>query len=158
MRKPLIEKLYAHLSWADDLTLESLRAAAELPAQALGLYAHVVAAELVWLGRLEGETASLPVWPRWSVAECAGHSARAQEGFVALLARTSEEDLGRNVHYANSAGQEFDTPIGEILVHVALHGSYHRGQIALLLREAGEQPAATDYIAYVRGVAAATRR
>ncbi len=158
MRKPLIEKLYAHVTWADDRTLEALRAAEDLPAKALELYAHVVAAELVWLARLEERVAEVPVWPRWSVAECAGHAARAQEGFAEVLAALAEADLDHPVHYANSAGQEFDTPVGEILVHVALHGSYHRGQVALLLREAGEEPAATDYIAYVRGVAAATRR
>jgi uncharacterized damage-inducible protein DinB len=40
---------------------------------------------------------------------------------------------------------------------VALHGAYHRGQIAQLLRQNGAQPAATDYIGFVRGVPAATR-
>ena len=38
-----------------------------------------------------------------------------------------------------------------------LHGAYHRGQIALLLREGGAEPAPTDYIAFVRGAPAATR-
>jgi uncharacterized damage-inducible protein DinB len=40
---------------------------------------------------------------------------------------------------------------------VALHGSYHRGQIALLVRAGGSTPAPTDYIAFIRGAPAATR-
>jgi hypothetical protein len=38
---------------------------------------------------------------------------------------------------------------------VVLHGQYHRGKVNLLLRQEGEQPAPTDYIAFVRGVPAA---
>jgi len=37
-----------------------------------------------------------------------------------------------------------------ILSHVIIHGGYHRGQIAILLRQAGSDPAVTDFIAYVR--------
>lgn len=36
------------------------------------------------------------------------------------------------------------------LAHVVLHGSYHRGQIALLTRAGGGTPAATDYILFIR--------
>jgi uncharacterized damage-inducible protein DinB len=61
------------------------------------------------------------------------------------------------VHYRNSAGDEFDNAIEDILVHVAMHGSYHRGQITMLVRDAGAEPQPTDYIAFVRGAAAATR-
>jgi uncharacterized damage-inducible protein DinB len=42
-------------------------------------------------------------------------------------------------------------------VHVAMHGSYHRGQITMLVRDAGAEPQPTDYIAFVRGAPAATR-
>jgi uncharacterized damage-inducible protein DinB len=48
--------------------------------------------------------------------------------------------------------------VDDILLHVALHGSYHRGQVALLVREAANKPAPTDYIGFVRGVPAATRQ
>jgi uncharacterized damage-inducible protein DinB len=40
---------------------------------------------------------------------------------------------------------------------VALHGAYHRGQIAAALRGAGAVPEPTDFIAFARGSAAATR-
>jgi uncharacterized damage-inducible protein DinB len=45
-----------------------------------------------------------------------------------------------------------------MLTHVAMHGSYHRGQIAAALRAGGDIPSPTDYIAFVRGAPAATRR
>jgi uncharacterized damage-inducible protein DinB len=45
---------------------------------------------------------------------------------------------------------EFQTPIKDLLMHVALHGSYHRGQIAQALRLAGGEPVNTDFITFVR--------
>ena len=54
-----------------------------------------------------------------------------------------------------SAGQAFRSTLEDILLHVALHGAYHRGQLAMLVRDGHGEPAPTDYIAFVRGVAAA---
>ena len=40
--------------------------------------------------------------------------------------------------------------MADILSHVVLHASYHRGQIASAMREAGGTPAYTDFIHAVR--------
>lgn len=41
--------------------------------------------------------------------------------------------------------------VRDVLLHVALHGSYHRGQLAWLARTAGAVPTATDFIVFSRG-------
>jgi len=64
-------------------------------------------------------------------------------------------DLAREIQYRNSAGQEFRSTLEDILLHVALHGSYHRGQVSLIVRGGGGEPVATDYNAFIRGVPAA---
>jgi uncharacterized damage-inducible protein DinB len=66
-----------------------------------------------------------------------------------------EAALERQVHYSNTAGAEFDSRIGDIMMHVLLHCAYHRGQVALLLRTAGAEPEPTDFIAFCRGAPAA---
>jgi uncharacterized damage-inducible protein DinB len=73
------------------------------------------------------------------------------------LSSLNEHDIDRTVAYSNSAGQSFETAIEDILLHVALHGSHHRGQVNLLLRQSGSETAAVDYIGFIRGVDAATR-
>lgn len=143
--------LLDHAAWADSLA----RAAIEgLPdgderGRAVRLYAHLAAAEHVWLSRLEGRTSAHPVWPDLSLADAA-----ALAGYsIAALRRVAEgaqAELDRVVEYRNSAGLSFQNTVAEILTHVALHGSYHRGQIAALTRAGGGTPAATDYIMYVR--------
>lgn len=159
---PLLDRLHSlfeHIAWADDRALESLRAAPDLPdADSIReLLSHILGSEHVWLARINGKPAELAVWPRLSLDQCADLARRNQAGYRWLLEQLRQGGVSEPVHYANSAGQEFDTRKDDILLHVALHGSYHRGQIAARLRAAGAEPSPTDYIAFVRGAPAATR-
>lgn len=148
--------LFDHMLWADARTLEALRA---MPAgspeveRAVRLYAHLAAAEHVWLARLEGRTPAQPVWPALALEEAASLAGESGAALRAFVGGLDEAGLAREVVYRNSAGQEFTNRVGDVLLQVALHGSYHRGQLATLARQGGGTPAATDYIVYVRGVA-----
>jgi len=154
---PHIQSLFGHMAWADDRALDSLEAARHVPPRALELFGHVLGAEAEWLARLEQRPSDVAIWPSFGLAECRAAAARNREGYAAFLARLSPGDLDRQVRYRNSRGAEFESRIEDILLHVAMHGSYHRGQVALIVRAAGEEPSPTDYIAFVRGAPAATR-
>ena len=151
--------LFSHLFWADARALESLRVSDGDTERARELLAHIIGAETVWLARIEGRDPELAVWPTLSLEECETATRRVRAGYEALLARIERDpaELTRMVHYRNSAGLEFDSSVVDILRHVALHGAYHRGQIALLARLGGIAPQPTDYIAWARGAPAATR-
>ena len=152
-----ITRLIEHLAWADERVLASLRGSrVPLPA-ALSLYSHVLGAEHVWLKRISGDAANVAVWPDLSLDECARLARENADSLRNLAASTSTEGLKRQVTYRNSAGAEFTTELEDILMHVSIHGAYHRGQVAALLRSAGDEPSPTDYIQWVRGAAAATR-
>ena len=58
--------------------------------------------------------------------------------------------LNRQAEYVNSKGERYVSSVEDILTHVVFHGAYHRGQIAAKMREAGFDPAYTDYIHAVR--------
>ena len=153
----LIRTLMDHLRWADAQArdaLATLPADAPERATALGLYAHVAAAEHVWLARLEGRPPEHPVWPTLDPDAAAALATASAEGLRAYVARLDDDGPAREITYRNSAGQEFRNRVDDVLAQVALHGSYHRGQLALLVRDGGGTPAATDYIAFVRGVPA----
>ncbi len=146
------------MHWADDRVLASLHSAVPLSSKALELYAHVLGAEHVWLCRLRHEPASTAVWPAIGVEQCRALAAANHAGFAQLLSRLDPAALGSEVAYTNSAGIAFRSTVEDMLLHVVLHGCYHRGQVALALRESGAEPLPTDYIAFVRGAPAATRR
>jgi uncharacterized damage-inducible protein DinB len=160
--------LLRYTAWAHARMLGALRAAlAEAPAppgaplcRACRLADHLVRAERIWRGRVEDTAdARVAVWPEagaWHAPEAAALDALA-EGFEAssrawqgLVTQAGADGLGRRVRYRTSRGTAYATPLSDIVTHVAHHGTHHRAQIALLLREAGHTPPATDFIAYVR--------
>lgn len=150
-------KLVAHLAWADAEALAALRDAPPGDGSALELYAHVLGAEHVWLARLRGVAPRVEVWPRLTLAGCEALAAENAAALADYVADLGEDDLTRGVDYRNSAGRAFTSTVEDMLLHVCLHGTYHRGQIAWLLRHGGAVPRPTDYIAFVRGAPAATR-
>ena len=150
-------RLYDHLCWADRKVLESLRSTANPSARALGLYGHVLGAEHVWLMRIHSKPAAVAVWPSLTLDQCEEIASANCESFGQLVRSLTPASLAKEIRYSNSAGASFTSTLEDILVHVAMHGSYHRGQIAMSLRESGEAPAPTDYIAFARGSPAATR-
>jgi len=158
MTNAALAQVFGHMRWADTRAREALRDdPGALVERALELYCHVLGAEHIWLSRLRGEKATVAVWPRLSVAEAGRLADELHAGFDAYIAALGAGGLDRAVTYANSAGQEFTSRAEDILLHVALHGCYHRGQVALLIRDGGGTPAPTDFIAFVRGAPAAIR-
>jgi uncharacterized damage-inducible protein DinB len=147
----------AHLAWADAEVLRSLREAKDRDPAVVALFGHVLGAEAVWLARVEGHRSDVAVWPALSLDECEALSRRSAETLAGLVRGLTESDLTRSITYVNSAGLQFTSTIEDILLHVCMHGSYHRGQIARALRQAGQAPAPTDYIGFIRGAPAAGR-
>jgi uncharacterized damage-inducible protein DinB len=153
----VFRRLYDHLQWADRKVLESLRSAGNPPAKAAEVFAHVLGSEHVWLSRIHGRPATLAVWPSLTLDQCEKIARENADSFNALVKTLTPSALAREITYRNSAGATFTSSLEDILTHVALHGSYHRGQVAASLRAAGETPSPTDYIAFTRGSPAATR-
>ena len=148
---PQLDRLFQHMAWADQAVLAALEQTTPPHQDAYRLFSHLLAAEHIWLARIQGQPAPLPsAWPTLSADECCELSARILAGFSALVAAISEAQLSSLVSYRNLQGAEFQTPLGDILLHVALHGAYHRGQIAVSLRQAGLEPAQTDFILFSR--------
>lgn len=156
--KDYFTRLYEHLKWADTRVLASLRAAQSPRKRDLELYSHILGAEHVWLSRINGTTPRVAVWPVLSLDECEGLSKENVSAFNPLVSRLTPELLRKPITYRNSAGDQFTSTIEDILTHVAMHGAYHRGQIAASLRGGGDAPSPTDYIAFIRGAPAATRQ
>lgn len=149
-----VRRLFAHMNWADTRLIGALRAA-PAAAEAWREYRHILGAERIWLERLEERAPNPEVWPTLTPADAEAMRERVAKGYDAFIARLNDQALTRSAAYKNTKGQAFETPIGEILLHVALHGQYHRGKVNLLLRQGGAEPAPTDFIAFVRGVPAA---
>lgn len=148
----LIEHLrrqFAYDAWANGEVLAAIRANAG-DERGLQLLSHIVAAERLWLERLEQQPQSLPVWPKADLGWCEAQAAELSRLWMEYLQRITGEDLARKISYRNSKGEVWASTIEDVLTHVVLHSAYHRGQIASHMRSIGQTPAYTDFIHGVR--------
>lgn len=155
-RVAMILRLFEHSAWADELIAAAL-GGRDAPAEAVREFAHVAGAEELWLSRVQQRPSAAAVWPDLDAAAAIELSRRTANGFRSVIASQTESTLDAPVHYINTASREFWTPLGDILVHVALHGQYHRGKVNQILRQSGREPAPADFISFARGVPAATQ-
>ena len=144
-----LRRLLAYDNWANRETLASLEAIADPPQRSVKLLGHIVGAKKLWYGRLMREEPG-PVWPELSLAECRDAIDELSRLWSAYLQELTLPDLGQRVAYVNSKGEPWTSSVGDILTHVVLHSSHHRGQIAADIRQSGHEPPYTDYIHAVR--------
>ena len=147
--------LIAHMRWADARVADTLTGNArqrELSqtADPVAVFAHVAAVEHLWYARIMATTPECAVWPELTVTESRAIAERHADLFEKLVAGGGDVGVERVVSYRNSAGRDFRNSVGDIVTHVTMHGCYHRGQIARLIRAAGGEPPYTDYIQFVR--------
>src|ERR1700677_849597 len=159
-----IRLLYGFNSWANQRTREACAALTpEQFTRELGssfssvrdTMAHLLGAEWIWLERWMGRTPT--VFPKAAdfpdIPSLERRWAEIDRELNAYVASLKPEDLTRVLHYKTMAGTPMEGQIWQMLQHVVNHGSYHRGQIATLLRQLGAKPNSTDLIGYYRELA-----
>src|SRR5437773_1553492 len=88
-----------YTKWANQESLKSLTDAA--PESALKRMGHIVAAEALWLDRVEGK-ASGAVWPKLPIEEISNLITSNDERWQRLMKQTGETWQDRKVAYKNS--------------------------------------------------------
>jgi len=143
-------RMFDYDHWANGECVRVMKAGGPVPAKTLGRLAHILSAEKLWLDRIVGRPQSLAVWPSLSIDECQKLVVEMASAWREYLQNLESHSLGEKVDYRNTKGESWSSRIEDILLHVVMHSVYHRGQIALELREAGFEPASTDFILAVR--------
>jgi uncharacterized damage-inducible protein DinB len=153
----LLELLEYH-RWATNLTVGAVRALTPQQfTQNLGssfpsvrdTLVHIFMADRAWLGRLKGQSP-----PRANAGDFADLNSLL-EVWDPVLARwpmvvEALGDAGRMIDYKSFAGEPFTNSLGQIVRHVVNHGTYHRGQVATMLRQLGAQAVSSDLIYFYR--------
>ena len=134
---------------ANRRALGALRGTPEAPPRARALLAHVLAAQRVWVERMQTGKSGTPVWPDLALNDCERWLDENRVLLGAFLA-SPEATRGRAFRYHSTGGVGYESTVGEVLMHLLLHGATHRGQIAAAVRAAGGTPPMTDYVAHTR--------
>jgi uncharacterized damage-inducible protein DinB len=145
-----LRRLLRYDDWANTEAARSLQSATAVPRRAVQVLAHIVAAQWLWLARVGHDRKKMAVWPELSPDESATQLAELGRAWQQYLNALRADGLQASVSYTNSKGEPWTSTVGDVILHVVIHSSYHRGQIATLLGSARPTPAYTDFIHAVR--------
>ena len=82
-------------------------------------------------------------------AEIAKRFAESHSGLQEFAGSLADEDWPRLIDYVDSRGAKHRRPLGSLATHLVNHGTYHRGEAALMLTAAGHSPGDLDYVYFI---------
>jgi uncharacterized damage-inducible protein DinB len=150
-----MKEYYHHLieynDWANGRVLSTLSINGIYNDQILSLASHIVISQVLWLNRIKNEEYEFEnFWQNLNLENLVDLNYRSTSNWKYFLDLQKEEDLQKIYTYINSKGKKYENTFAQILTHVINHSTYHRAQIALLLRAEEIEPPLTDYIAFFR--------
>ncbi len=111
---------------------------------------HMMSSEWIWLSRWHGVSPSARLDPRGfpTLDALEDRWGRIRVELQRFLGQVREQDLLRPLAYLTTEGEAVEVPLVCTMEHLVNHSTYHRGQVAALLRQLGHAPPATDLILY----------
>lgn len=144
-----LRHLFAYNDWANRRLVVAVKQY-DSP-RSLQILTHLLITEKEYYERLYGkDSTGFNFWPELTIDDCGTLAREIAEAYEKLLRRFEEDGLDVRVRYRTSEGVQHENTFRELLSHVLMHSSIHRGNIMLKLREDGFEPPKTDYIIYLR--------
>jgi uncharacterized damage-inducible protein DinB len=142
-------KLYQYNAWANKRVIGTLIRQQVNDEKILTLLGHIVAAQFLWLHRIKGLPApDVKLWGAYKLDQLVDMAERAGQQWLEFVESTDNFD--REMTYKNYVNEPYTNNVENIMIHLVNHSSYHRAQIAMLLRQKGFEPINTDFITYDR--------
>jgi uncharacterized damage-inducible protein DinB len=153
--------LYEFNAWADRRTAESC--AVLSPEQftqdmkssfhsVRDTLVHIFGAEWLWLERWNGRMPTAFPWaPNFTdLAMVRARWLEVERDLLNFVQNLDQQRLDAKMEVRTTAGGLYTQPLWQMTQHLVNHGSYHRGQVATMLRQLGAKPATEDLILFYR--------
>ena len=146
-----LARLFEYDHWANRFVLEAMAGLADLPAKPLDRISHVVVCQQLWLSRM-GDKMEPPadIFPHWTLAETNASAEVIFARITEFIAGADDASLRAPFQSRSIEGDRYELTPLDALTQLSLHGSYHRGQIAVELNPLLDEPLTTDFIYQVR--------
>lgn len=139
-------RLFEHEHWANLNVLEMYFRSADPPRRSTELLSHIVAAQRIWIDRIKGNEMMVQAFEIFE-EDALLELLEINYNELRLLIQKSDFD---QIFTVNIVDSELVTKrVEDALTHLALHASYHRGQLVVLLKSEDNPPPKTDFIHYV---------
>ncbi|MBU8596646.1 nuclease inhibitor [Niallia circulans] len=158
------KKMYHYHVWANQVLLEKMK---ELPSNVLydevrssyptiaQTFSHIYVVDVMWLAVLKGNDMQEALEESIALVEKTNRYSIDEfiQSFEQLASQYDEwmnrqKDLEQKIQVNNPWSGARETAYAEILLHVANHGTYHRGNITTMLRQQGYASTMTDFSLY----------
>jgi uncharacterized damage-inducible protein DinB len=83
-----------------------------------------------------------------SMADARAAWREASDRAEACVAKVSDADLAKVWTAERPGGMTLSQPLGELMLHVANHGTHTRAQVAAALRRLGKDPGVLEYLKF----------
>ena len=156
-----MSELYAFNAWANKRILDAAeklspgqftqRIESSFPSVRDTL-AHICGAEWIWSERFHGRSPSgLPDPNQFEdLAGLRAHWHAQEHRLLNFVRELTQADLDRVMEYKTLKFGVYSNPLWQSMLHLVNHGTYHRGQVTMMLRQLGIQPIATDLMHFYR--------
>lgn len=144
----MLHKLIAYQHSSFELVANGINQQKVTDAGIVKLVNHILGAENIWLSRIKGQPLPNPVFP--NITDPKAWIELSKHNFTQFKEIVESNQINQTVTYNDLKGNSYQSKVSDILIHLANHNTYHRGQIAAKMREAGFIPASTDYINFTR--------
>lgn len=111
---------------------------------------HLLGAEWVWMERFDGREARSVPWyeETQSLTSLRSRWVDVEADLGRFVSQLTPETIARPLTYVNFKGETWTYPLWQTLLHLVNHGTYHRGQVTMGLRQLGATPPAIDLLVY----------
>ncbi len=111
---------------------------------------HVFRADRIWHARftqVPNVAFAQPNDPQ-TIEALEQHWPQYPQGLADWTRNQSNESLSEDLHWINLKGESKSEKKYKALLHIVNHGTYHRGQVITMLKQAGGQVVSTDLVYY----------
>jgi uncharacterized damage-inducible protein DinB len=92
-----------------------------------------------------------------SMADARAGWREASDRAEACVAKLSDADVAKVWTAERPGGMTLSQPLGELMLHVANHGTHTRAQVAAALRRLGKEPGVLEYLKFAMMFPASSR-
>ena len=148
-----VQFLFEYDRWANARMFEAVDALTEEQfASVRETLAHIAGVEWIWFQRCNGVNPRTT--PDWMIdptrATLRAQLQAIEREWQSFIAALSDDDLDRRIDYVKIDGETGSRKLVHLLQHVVNHSTYHRGQVATRMRQAGGTPIGTDFLIFSR--------
>ena len=159
-----LERIFSYKAKANDEMLAAMRQFDDAsPAKeiAIRVLNHTYAVDRIFAANLQraehGYTSPNPGQAP-SLEELSAGIKASDQWYLDYVSRLDETQLAERIDFTFTDGEPGRMSRAEMLMHVTVHGEYHRGQISMIMMQNSIAPPGDGFTSYLHKSEASTRR